>query len=129
MHRADLIQQLTGRLKNLEKRLRLSSNNQLDLVNGEFSGNIDDRVNELKKVNSKLGFQENKVADNDDDVSTQKDRGDGPAQEHSVALEKSESFSNNEMFYSGQSAHDNLRLRLDSWALFCQWFRRDRRSD
>ncbi|XP_015576557.1 myosin-binding protein 1 [Ricinus communis] len=93
-------------LKKLEKRLCLFSNNQLDLVNGEYSGKVEHRESELKELNSKLGFQVSSGAEENDDLSTQNDRGNGPAQGHALSLEKSELYGNeyNEMFYSGQSS-------------------------
>ncbi|XP_050226053.1 myosin-binding protein 1 [Mercurialis annua] len=74
-------------LKKLENRIFLYSNNQINMVNGEHTGN------EVNAVNSKLGFQINCEVD-------ENDKGNGPE-----SIEKSDLIRNayNEMFHSGQS--------------------------
>ncbi|KAJ9180068.1 hypothetical protein P3X46_008358 [Hevea brasiliensis] len=92
-------------MENLEKKLCLYSNNQLELANGKQSGNIEERVKDFKELNSQLGYQVNSGAE-ENNLSTRNDRGNGSVHGRALSLEKSKLIGNeyNEIFYGGHTS-------------------------
>ncbi|KAF2287687.1 hypothetical protein GH714_002320 [Hevea brasiliensis] len=92
-------------MENLEKKLCLYSNNQLELANGKQSGNIEERVKDIKELNSQLGYQVNSGAE-ENDLSARNDRGNGSVHGRALSLEKSKLIGNeyNEIFYGGHTS-------------------------
>ncbi|KAA8537055.1 hypothetical protein F0562_029533 [Nyssa sinensis] len=90
-------------LKNLEQKLHLFSDNgvYLDMINEEYFGEEGVRLSDLRKLNSKVGSQENSVTE-EIDLSSQKDesefKGSSCAQEGCVP-----SFENSQLSSKGCS--------------------------